>query len=88
MDEKKLEALRAGLKEYRRKVASGEIPDGLKEYRRKVASGEIIPRQRHNMKKMIRDKCKDCMCDYADGRVDCGIPKCSLYPLMPYRKRT
>jgi hypothetical protein len=23
---------------------------------------------------------------YADGKVDCKIPSCSLYPVMPYRE--
>lgn len=32
----------------------------------------------------IAAKCSDCMCDYTDGRVDCGIKLCPLYPWMPY----
>ena len=32
----------------------------------------------------IRAKCGDCMANYADGRVDCIIPECLLYPFMPY----
>lgn len=35
-------------------------------------------------KQMIRAKCYDCMGKYADGKIDCEIPECSLYPLMPY----
>ena len=30
-------------------------------------------------------KCCDCMCYHVDGRVDCRMPLCSLYPFMPYR---
>ena len=42
-------------------------------------------------KRLTRDqaivaKCCDCMGGFADGRVDCEIPTCSLYPFMPYRK--
>lgn len=34
---------------------------------------------------MIQAKCFECMGRYADGTVDCNIPECSLYPVMPYR---
>jgi len=33
-------------------------------------------------------KCCDCMGYHADGRVDCQMPSCSLYPFMPYKKNT
>jgi hypothetical protein len=29
-------------------------------------------------------KCAECMAQFADGRFDCEIPKCPLYPWMPY----
>jgi hypothetical protein len=29
-------------------------------------------------------KCADCMNGFADGKIDCEIPECPLYPLMPY----
>jgi len=32
----------------------------------------------------ILAKCSDCMADYCDGRVDCNVPECPLYPWMPY----
>lgn len=35
----------------------------------------------------IRAKCCDCMGYYIDGRMDCEISGCPLYPFMPYRKR-
>lgn len=31
-------------------------------------------------------KCCDCMGYYVDGRMDCKMPDCSLYPFMPYRE--
>jgi hypothetical protein len=31
-------------------------------------------------------KCCDCMGYYVDGRLDCKMPDCSLYPFMPYRE--
>lgn len=33
----------------------------------------------------ILAKCSDCCCDYADGRFDCTLTRCPLYPWMPYR---
>jgi len=33
----------------------------------------------------ILAKCYDCMGGYSDGRVDCRIQNCPLYPFMPYR---
>jgi hypothetical protein len=32
----------------------------------------------------IRAKCADCMNNYADGRIDCEIEECPLWPFMPY----
>ena len=43
------------------------------------ASGKkITPRQ------SILAKCAECTCDYKDGREDCWMVKCPLYPFMPY----
>ena len=33
----------------------------------------------------IKAKCCDCMGYYIDGRMDCEVPDCPLYPFMPYR---
>ena len=35
----------------------------------------------------IISKCYDCMGYCADGRVDCEMEQCPLYPWMPYRKK-
>jgi hypothetical protein len=32
----------------------------------------------------IKAKCSDCMANYKDGREDCEIPDCLLYPYMAY----
>uniref|UniRef100_A0A6H1ZYS8 Uncharacterized protein n=1 Tax=viral metagenome TaxID=1070528 RepID=A0A6H1ZYS8_9ZZZZ len=32
-------------------------------------------------------KCADCMGYFSDGRVDCEIPECPMYPYMPYRAK-
>lgn len=63
---------------------------GLINYREKLKTGEIMKQKRPSMKKAILSKCKDCMCNFVDGRLDCEIETCSLYPWMPYgrlRKR-
>jgi len=54
---------------------------GSKELKKYFAGGRLTQRQ------MILAKCYECMGGYADGKVDCGIKDCPLYPLMPYRKR-
>lgn len=41
--------------------------------------GEEITR-----KEGMAAKCFDCMGGYADGRKDCRVPHCPLYPWMPY----
>jgi hypothetical protein len=38
-------------------------------------------------KQAILAKCYDCMNGYLDGKMDCGIKDCPLYPVMPYRER-
>lgn len=54
---------------------------GAKELKRYLSGGKLTQRQ------MILGKCYECMCGYADGKADCGIKACPLYPLMPYRER-
>jgi hypothetical protein len=41
--------------------------------------------QRLTRKQAAYAKCYDCMCGYIDGKNDCRIPDCPLYPFMPYR---
>ena len=41
--------------------------------------------KRLTMQQAVFAKCYDCMGGYTDGKYSCGIPSCSLYPLMPYR---
>jgi len=42
---------------------------------------------RRSRKAAILSKCHDCCGQYMDGKQDCGVRKCPLYPFMPYRKR-
>ena len=34
--------------------------------------------------KALKAKCYDCMGFFADGRIDCAMPDCPLYPFMIY----
>lgn len=36
------------------------------------------------MKAAITAKCCECMGYYVDGKHDCGVSHCPLYPWMPY----
>lgn len=57
-------------------------PRGLKELKDHLAG------KRLSMKQAVLAKCCDCMGEYEDGRVDCNIPACPLYPWMPYKNKT
>jgi len=41
-----------------------------------------------NSTQRLRAKCYSCMGYYADGKMDCQVPECPLYPKMPYRSKT
>lgn len=43
-------------------------------------SGKKLPKW-----KAVKAKCYECMSGYPDGKMDCRIPDCPLYPFMPYR---
>jgi len=36
------------------------------------------------LRQAVNAHCYDCMGFYADGKNDCCMPGCSLYPFMPY----
>lgn len=71
-------------------IKKGQINEkaknGLRKYLEKVKSGEIVKVKiiRPSMVKAIKEKCKDCMSGFVDGRLDCEIPVCSLYYWQPY----
>lgn len=52
-----------------------------KTYLLKYLKGKLITRQQ-----AISAKCYECMGYYADGKTDCLIPDCPLYPFNPYSK--
>ena len=39
---------------------------------------------RLTLKQAVNAHCYDCTGFFADGKVDCGMKRCSLYPFMPY----
>jgi len=41
--------------------------------------------ERLTQRQAIHAKCCDCMGYNADGRMDCRMPHCSLYPWMSFR---
>lgn len=40
--------------------------------------------QRLTLKQAVNARCYDCMGMFADGKVDCQMPHCSLHPFMAY----
>jgi len=54
---------------------------GIK-YLQKHLSGVILSR-----KQAMDAKCADCMEYYIDGKNDCELVNCPMYPYMPYRKK-
>jgi len=66
--------------------------DDINEHGLKARGMNELVRHMHGdrltMRQRIIAKCYDCMGYYADGRgVDCEIPHCPLYPVMPYGKK-
>ena len=49
----------------------------------KCMEGDFL--EEKELKKIIKAKCYDCNCDYVDGKYDCLVPKCPLYPYSPYK---
>jgi hypothetical protein len=45
---------------------------------------EDLRKENTALKKAIKLKCLDCMCDQ---KIDCEIPDCSLYPFKPFKKK-
>jgi hypothetical protein len=51
---------------------------GCKEFKKHVRGDRLT------VKQMALAKCYDCSGYYQDGKIDCQIPDCPLYPLSPY----
>ena len=44
----------------------------------------LLDNKRLSPRQMVIAKCYECMEGYIDGKIDCGIPECPCYGLMPY----
>lgn len=53
----------------------------------KTALRKHLAGARLTQRQAILAKCCDCMGYWRDGRADCRVPACSLYPFMPYREK-
>jgi Zn-finger protein len=60
-------------------VENGALAKGKKELLAHLYDERLTARQ------AIAAKCYDCMGYFADGRQDCKMPHCPLYPWMAYR---
>jgi len=58
----------------------GKTAKGKKELIKYLEGGRLTPKQ------AIQAKCFDCLCYMVDGRQDCKMPKCSLYPFMTFNE--
>jgi hypothetical protein len=53
---------------------------GAKELKKHLSGGKLTQRQ------AILATCYECCGGYADGKIDCFIQTCPLYPWMPYKE--
>ena len=59
----------------------GKKAQGAKEMKKHEVGLRLTHRQ------AILAKCYECTNGYLDGKDDCSIPNCPLYPMMPYRAK-
>lgn len=60
---------------------NGKTAQGRKELLKHLSGGKLT------FKQAIYARCYDCMGYYADGKTDCDITECPLYPFMPYKEK-
>jgi hypothetical protein len=56
----------------------GKTAKGKKELIKHLEGGRLT------LKQAVNARCYDCTGFYADGKVDCRIAKCPLYPFMSF----
>ena len=61
-------------------VSRAKLAAGKNEYQKFLEGGKITLGQ------AVKAKCFDCCGYYEDGKVDCGVRDCPLYPWMPFGK--
>jgi hypothetical protein len=59
---------------------NGKMAKGKKELIKYLEGGRLT------LKQAVNARCYDCMGFYADGKVDCNMPHCSLHPFMPHNQ--
>jgi len=59
----------------------GKAAKGQKELLKHLSEGRLT------FKQAIYAKCYDCVNYFSDGKQDCTIPACPLYPFMAYANR-
>lgn len=62
------------------------VPASAPASRGKTALVKYLSGGRLTQRQAILAKCCDCMGYHRDGRIDCRVPACPLYPFMPYRE--
>lgn len=88
------QGLRATKKIYQRKNRRGEHMANIDLIKKQGAKAQGKNEYLHYLEtgkklspaKAIKANCYMCMNSYSDGRNDCEILDCPLYPFMPYRK--
>ena len=64
-----------------------EVEQYWKGSRGKALMLKFLKGERLTRDQSIKAKCAECMNGYMDGRIDCGITTCPLYPYSPYREQ-
>lgn len=73
-------------------MSSGRVSPFLEDVRKaKTASGrneylKFLEEGTITLGQAVKAKCFDCCGYYEDGKVDCGVADCPLYPWMPFGK--
>ena len=69
---------------------SRELANGLKTAPASAGKTMLIAHMEGKpitLKSAVTAKCCECNGYYNDGRIDCKMPDCPLYPWMPYQKK-
>ncbi len=62
------------------------VPNDAPKSRGKAMLAKHLAGEHLTLKQAVLAKCCDCQGYWRDGRVDCRVPACPLYPWMPYRE--
>jgi hypothetical protein len=65
---------------------ASRIPADAPKTQGRAALAKHLSGARLTQQQAIHAKCCDCSGYYRDGRIDCRVSSCPLYPWMPYRQ--